>query len=304
MLGQTIGFLNDKGSSYSVAMFRPNPNAHDVCVSSSPDEAQTPNELGIGVGIDQHIRTQESRCNTSLRFNRLSRFASVAELSASIAHQLSQPLTSMLANAQAAKRWLVAGPQNLMEAIVSIDRIVRDARTAGETMQRIRALFQQEPLDRRAANIPDVISEAVRLVLEDPRKREVSIRWCFEENLPEVWVDPLAIQELFINLISNAIEALENNRETALVKIHAAVNDANEVIIQVIDNGSGIGETDEIFDAFVTSKKGGLGIGLALSRSIAEAHGGRLWAENNPSGGATFSLTVPLSSRNEISAGG
>jgi C4-dicarboxylate-specific signal transduction histidine kinase len=103
----------------------------------------------------------------------------VAELSASIAHQLSQPLTSMLANAQAAKRWLVAGPQNLMEAIASIDRIVRDAHTAGETMHRIRALFNQEPLDRRAANIPDVISAAVRLVLEEPRKREVLIRWCF-----------------------------------------------------------------------------------------------------------------------------
>jgi len=137
---------------------------------------------------------------------------SVAELSASIAHQLSQPLTSMLANAQAAKRWLVAGP-NLMEAIASVDRIVIDARTAGETMQRIQALFKQEPLDRRAANIPDVISAAVRLVLEDPRKREVSIRCCFGENLPEVWVDPLAIQELFINVISNAIEASENNKE-------------------------------------------------------------------------------------------
>ena len=164
---------------------------------------------------------------------------SVAELSASIAHQLSQPLTSMLANAQAAKRWLVAGP-NLMEAIASVDRIVIDARTAGETMQRIQALFKQEPLDRRAANIPDVVSAAVRLVLEDPRKREVSIRCFFGENLPEVWVDPLAIQELFINVISNAIEALENKRETALVEIHADVNDANEMIIQVIDNGPGI----------------------------------------------------------------
>jgi signal transduction histidine kinase len=303
MIGQTIGSPNDKGPSYSVAMFHPNSNARHVCVAAASDEAHGANRLGISAGIDQRIRTEESRCNTTLRFNRLSRFASVAELSASIAHQLSQPLTSMLANAQAAKRWLVTGPQNLMEAIASIDRIVRDARTAGETMQRIRALFKQEPLNRRATNIPDVISEAVRLILEDPSKREVSIRWCFEESLPEVWVDPLAIQELFINLISNAIEALENNRETALVEIHAAVNDANEMIIQVIDNGSGIGETDEIFDAFVTSKNGGLGIGLALSRSIAEAHGGRLWAENNPSGGATFSLTIPLGSRNEISGG-
>jgi signal transduction histidine kinase len=296
MIGQTIGSPNDKGSSYSVAMFRPNSNTHHVCVAAASDEPHGANRLGRGVGVDQNMRTQESRCNTSLRFNRLSRFASVAELSASIAHQLSQPLTSMLANAQAAKRWLVAEPQNLIEAIVSIDRIVRDVRAAGETMQRIRALFKQEPLNRRATNIPDVISEAVRLVMEDPRKRDVSIRSCFEENLPEVWVDPLAMQELFINLISNALEALEDSKETALVKVHAAVKDANEIIIQVIDNGSGIGETDEIFDAFVTSKNGGLGIGLALSRSIAKAHGGRLWAENNPSGGATFSLTVPLSS--------
>jgi signal transduction histidine kinase len=304
MAGQTIGFPDNQGDAYPVTMFSPRSNAHHVSVDPSFDEANGANRHGMEVEIDRHPCTQERRCNTCLRFNRLSRFATVAELSASIAHQLSQPLTSMLANAQAAKRWLAAVPPNLMEATVSIDRIVRDARTADETMQRIQALFKQEPLDRRAANIPDVISAAVRLVLEDPRKREVSIRCCFGENLPEVWADPLAIQELFINLISNAIEALENNGESALVTIHAAVNDANEMIIQVIDNGSGIGETDEIFDAFVTSKKSGLGIGLALSRSIAEAHGGRLWAENNPSGGATFSLTLPLSFRNEISAGG
>src|SRR5260370_37418685 len=118
-------------------------------------------------------------------------------------------------------------------------------------MQRIQALFKQEPLDRRAANIPDVISAAVRLVLEDPRKREVSIRCCFGENLPEVWVDPLAIQELFINVISNAIEASGNNTAIALVKIHADVNDADELIFQVTDNGSGIGETAEILESFV-----------------------------------------------------
>jgi C4-dicarboxylate-specific signal transduction histidine kinase len=212
------------------------------------------------------IGYQPARFAGCTKRNNLTDSGSVAELSASIAHQLSQPLTSMLANAQAAKRWLVAGP-NLMEAIAFVDRIVIDTHTAGETMQRIQALFEQEPLDRRAANIPDVIREAVCLVLEDPRKREVSIRCCFGA-LPEVWLDPLAIQELFIDLISNAIEALENYRETALVDIHADINDANDLILRVIDNGPGIGETDEIFNPFVISKNSGLGIGwLCPARS-------------------------------------
>jgi signal transduction histidine kinase len=143
------------------------------------------------------------------------------------------------------------------------------------------------------------MSEAVRVVLEDPNKREVPIRWHCDENLPKVWVDPLAIQEVFINLISNAIEALEDNSDSPLVKVRAAVKDEDEMVIQVIDNGPGIVETEEIFEAFVTTKKTGLGIGLAVSRLITEAHGGRLWAENNPSGGATFCLALPLNSRNQ-----
>jgi C4-dicarboxylate-specific signal transduction histidine kinase len=142
-------------------------------------------------------------------------------------------LTSMLANAQAAKTWLAAVPPNLKEAIGSIDRIARDARTAGETMQRIRAPFKLGSLNSREASFPGVISEAVRLLLEDPNKREVPIRWCSDENLSKVWVDPLAIQELFIHLISNAIEALENKRNSSLVKIQAAVNDENEMVIRV-----------------------------------------------------------------------
>jgi C4-dicarboxylate-specific signal transduction histidine kinase len=105
-------------------MIRPNSNAHQACEASSSDEANGANMHGMGVEIDQRIRAHEARFKTRLKFNKLSRFASVAELSASIAHQLSQPLTSMLANAQAAKRWLVAEPQNLTEAIASIDRIV------------------------------------------------------------------------------------------------------------------------------------------------------------------------------------
>jgi signal transduction histidine kinase len=237
-------------------------------------------------------------CRPSWRPNKSSSFATVAEMYASIAHQLNQPLTSMLANAQAAKRWLTAEPPNLMEAIASVDRIARSARIADETLERIRALFKQGSLQKKEASASDLMGEALmRLVQEDPHKLEIPIDWDFDENLPKISVDPVPIQEVFINLISNAIEAMEGSNVPPLVKLRAEVTDNNEMLVQVIDNGSGMPDTEKIFDAFVTTKDKGMGIGLTVSRWIVEAHGGRLWAENTPDGGAKFSVALPLSSR-------
>jgi C4-dicarboxylate-specific signal transduction histidine kinase len=163
-------------------------------------------------------------------------------------------------------------------------------------IKRIRALFKQEPLDKKEASVSDMMSEAVRLVQEDPRKREIPIAWHFDDNLPKVSVDPIPIQEVFINLISNAIEAMESNRLPPLVRVCAAVTEQNEMLVQVIDNGPGVLDLKKIFDAFVTTKAKGMGIGLTVSRSIVEAHGGRLWAENDSDGGARFSVALPLCS--------
>jgi chemotaxis response regulator CheB len=150
----------------------------------------------------------------------------VAELSASVVHQANEPLTSMLANAQAAKRWLAAEPPNLMEATASVDRIARDARAAGRTMGQIHALVKQASLDKGKASIPDLTSEAVRLALEG----EVTTQCDCDENLPRVCVAPLAIQEVFIRLISIAIEALENDRSPPVVKVHATLDDLNSTL--------------------------------------------------------------------------
>ena len=200
---------------------------------------------------------------------------------------------SILANAQAAKKWLHATPPNVAEVNSSIERIIRDARAADETMQHIRALFKQESFDKKDANIPDIIREVVRIVQEDPKKRDVPIEYHFEEPLPAVSIDQIQIQQVFINLIVNAIEALEGQKVTPLIVLRA-VTDANGMSIQVIDNGPGVDDPDRIFDAFMTTKEKGMGIGLAVSRSIMEAHGGRLWAENNKTGGATFNVALPL----------
>ena len=249
---------------------------------------------GLAIDIDERKRAEDHLRDTRIKLSKASRIATVAELSASIAHELNQPLMSVLANAQAGKRWLARNPPNLQETNASIDRILKDARGADETMQQIRALFKRESFSKKEGSIPEMMGEAVRLVQEDPNKLKVPIDWCVDGGLPDVHVDPILIQEVFINLISNAIEAMEGNRIPPLLKVRAAVTDQNEMLVQVIDNGPGVDNTEKIFDTFVTTKEKGMGIGLAVSRSIVEAHDGRLWAENNPGGGATFSVAIPL----------
>jgi PAS domain S-box len=255
---------------------------------------------GLSVNIDERKRAEDHLRDTRMKLNRASKIATVAELSASIAHELNQPLMAVSGNAQAAKRWLAANPPNLTEANASIERILRDIRSADETMQHIRALFKRESFEKREATIPDIIGEAVRLLHEGPNKREVPIDQYLDDHLPKISVDPIQIQQVFINLISNAIEAMEDTRTLPLVRVRAAVTDQNEMLIQVIDNGPGVDDPERIFDTFVTTKEQGMGIGLAVSRSIVEAHGGRLWAENNPDGGASFNVALPVSSKREV----
>jgi PAS domain S-box-containing protein len=249
---------------------------------------------GLSIDIDDRKRAEDHLRETRAKLNKASKLAMVAELSASIAHELNQPLTSVLANAQASKRWLAAVPPNIEEGAASIERVVRDARSADQTMQNIRALFRRESFERKASSVPQMISEAVRLVQEDANKRDIPVQCIFEEDLPPVFVDPILIQEVFINLISNAIEAMETIPREPKVTIRAAISHDKEMAIEVIDNGPGVDDPEKIFDAFVTTKDKGTGIGLSVSRSIAEAHEGQLSAANNADYGAKFTLRIPL----------
>ena len=250
---------------------------------------------GLSIDIDERKRAEDHLRDTRIKLTRASQIATVAELSASIAHELNQPLMSVLANAQAGKRWLAANPPNLVETNASIERIIRDARAAGEVMQHIRGLFKHESFEKKQVSIRDMLSEAVRFLHGDPRKHGVPIDWQLDERLPTVSVDLTQIQQVFINLISNAMEALEGSQISPHIIVRASATGQNQMLIQVVDNGPGIADQERIFDAFVTTKTNGMGVGLAVSRSIVEAHGGRLWAENNPAGGATFNVALPVS---------
>jgi len=252
---------------------------------------------GILFDIEDRKQAEDHLQDARLKLTEASRAATVAELSASIAHQLNQPLMAISGNAQAARRWLMASPPNEMEASASIERILRDVREADQAMQHIRALFKHEPYEKSEESVLDIVRESVRFIYEDPNKREVRIDWSIAGSLPLICVDRIQTQQVFINLISNAIEATEGSANGAEILLRAFVMEEHEVVVQVIDNGTGLEDTEKIFDAFVTTKEKGMGIGLAVSKSIVEAHGGRLWAENNPSRGATFNVALPVASK-------
>jgi PAS domain S-box-containing protein len=257
---------------------------------------------GLSIDIDERKRAEDHLHEARIKLSTASKIATVAELSASIAHELNQPLMAVLGNAQAAKRWLAANPPDLPETNASIERILRDIRSADETMQHIRALFKSGPYEKRDENVLDIIRESLRFIHEDPNKRDVQIDWSIEGVLPPICVDRIQTQQVFINLISNAIEAADWSPNTSKILMRAFLTQEQEVVVQVIDNGTGLEDTERIFDAFITTKEKGMGIGLAVSKSIVEAHGGRLWAENNRDrGGATFNVALPVSSKREVS---
>jgi C4-dicarboxylate-specific signal transduction histidine kinase len=161
-------------------------------------------------------------------------------------------------------------------------------------MQSIRTLFKRESRKKSQCSIPDMVRDAVRLLKEDPSMRDAAITLEFPNHLPDVNVDRIQIQQVLINLMSNAVESTENTGRTPKVGITGAFLDELLVTIEISDNGHGIVELDTLFEPFVTSKAKGMGIGLAISRSIVEALDGTLTARNNLGEGATFSLTLPI----------
>jgi PAS domain S-box-containing protein len=235
-------------------------------------------------------RLQELRTNMS----QTSKASMGEEISASIAHEINQPLTSVLANAQASSRWLGAAPPKIDEAVTSIGRVVRDAKAIDAVMRNVRSLFKRQPVVRAPFNMVLLIQDAVSLIREDVDRRFTPIEFHFEQPLLIVLAERYQIQQMIINLVGNAIEAMQGIDRSPLLRIRVKRIADGQVLTEFIDNGCGlpVDNINSIFDAFVSTKENGMGIGLAISRSIVEAHGGRLWAENNPDFGATFSLLL------------
>ena len=206
---------------------------------------------------------------------------------------MNQPLAAIVANSNACHRWLSAEPPNLDRAKITAERIIRDANSAADVVSRIRALFRPSLELRTSTPIPSVIDEARDLMAEEAIRCRVRMDIDVERNLPLVAFDRVQIQQVLVNLIRNGIEAMHAVAGDKVLGMRVR-RTGDTIQIEVSDSGPGLEHPDKIFDPFFTTKGQGMGMGLAISRSIIESHGGRLWAENRVPHGARFVFTLPV----------
>jgi PAS domain S-box-containing protein len=254
--------------------------------------------LGASTDITRRKETEIQLLEQRAELAHVARISTMGELAASLAHELNQPLTAILSNAQAALRFLSSKPADLEEVREILQDIVKDNSRAGEVIRRMRALVKkEEQLDFATLDLANLIRDVVALLHSDAILQNVRIAGQLNDDLLLVRGDRVQLQQVLLNILLNAFDAMkERPAREREVKLRAERQYMGMILVAVSDRGIGLGgdKLDKIFEPFYTTKGEGLGMGLSICRSIIEAHGGRLWAENNPDRGATFYFTVPV----------
>jgi PAS domain S-box-containing protein len=250
----------------------------------------------IGSQIGQFIerkRAEDALHRAQAELAHVTRVATLGELTASIGHEINQPLAAVVNNATACVHWLAA--QNLEEARQCAEFVIADGHRAGEIIARIRALAKKAPSRKDWVDINDTILEVIALARSQVQSNGVLVRTRLGEDLPLILGDRIQLQQVLLNLIINAIEAMNDVSDARELSISSVNDDSCNVLVAVRDSGPGLDprNLDRLFQAFYTSKPHGMGMGLAISRSIVEAHGGRLWVTPNEPHGAVFQFTLP-----------
>ena len=305
---------------YETIRRRKNGTLVDVSLTVSPildEHGQVLGASKIARDITDHKRAEQERRDleerervlaiaTALRdteeeLARVARALTVGELATSIAHEVNQPLAAIVTNAEAGLRWLNAKAPEVHEAQESLELIVRDANRASEVIRRIREFLKKDSRQIAPIDIGDVVQEAVGLVRDDLLKKRIVLRIELSDGLPFVRGDRIQLQQVILNLIMNGSEALtsvaDGSRELIVISQKSGTD---RVLVAVRDSGAGMDpqNMDRIFDAFFTTKPTGMGMGLSISRSIIEAHGGSIWAEPNDGSGLTVQFTLPTETAN------
>jgi PAS domain S-box-containing protein len=250
----------------------------------------------VGFDVTDSREMEETLRSTRRRLSTAMQIATVAELSASIAHEINQPLASVVTNAHACQTWLSHDPPNLERALATLERIIRDGHSAADVVRKIRALFKEAAPAKAPLDLNDIVAEVVRVLSDELRDHSIAVETDLDADLPMIAADHVQIQQTLINLVHNAVEAMEGVTDRAKSLVLRSQRQGDEVLIEVRDHGVGIKEPALVFEPFFTTKESGMGMGLSISRSIVEAHGGRIWATANEDAGTTFSLAFPLAS--------
>ena len=265
--------------------------------------AKKKSEGALKEALDQlEVRVSERTAElmkTQTELAHLSQVLSMGELTASIAHEINQPLTAVVTHGHACFEWLSANPPNLEKAQQTVQRIIQDGTRAGAVLSRIRALFKKEAPAKDWLDINEVIHELTTFLRDDAMRRRIAIRTDLVPGLAKVKADRVQLQQVVLNLMMNGMDAMAETSDRAKELLITARGDESEIVVRVEDSGTGLDPeaADKIFNPFFTTKPHGIGMGLSISRSIIEAHEGRLWASTRPCGGAIFQFAIPIRPR-------
>jgi PAS domain S-box-containing protein len=252
--------------------------------------------VGTSMNVTERKRAEEALHQAQAELAHVTRVLTMGELTASIAHEVNQPLAAVTTNGNAGLRWLAGDPPNLAEAQECLKRIIRDGTRAGEVIKRIRTLVKKAAPAPGPLNLSELIHEVLAMINPEARRHQVAVRTELAAGLPLVRGDRVQVQQVLLNLAMNGLDAMKavTERPRELV-IRARLHDAGTVLVAVQDRGIGLDaqSRERLFEPFYTTKPDGMGMGLAISRTIIEAHGGRLWPVANGDYGATFQFTLP-----------
>jgi C4-dicarboxylate-specific signal transduction histidine kinase len=258
---------------------------------------QPPMVLGIVDDISEKIQTETELARARDKLIRVMRATTMGELAASIAHELNQPLAAIVTNGHASLRWLGSNPCNLIEAVAAVQRTIQDANRASDIIARIREFLKKGEIQRTPVNILKVIEDVTAILRDMARSHCIEVRYNATGRLAPVIADRVQLQQVILNLAINGIESIvSGHSERRMLSITVSQPAKSTVTVSICDSGPGLApdEAEKVFEAFYTSKVEGLGMGLAISRSIVEAHGGRLDVlPPSPGVGATFCFSLP-----------
>jgi C4-dicarboxylate-specific signal transduction histidine kinase len=278
---------------------RKNGTEFPVEISLSPLETEEGTFVSGAVrDLTERTRAEEALRRAKADLTHVSRVTTMGELTASLAHEIKQPIAAAVTDANTCLRWLGRDQPDLAEAREAASRVIKDATRAADIISRVRLLFEKGTPQQELVDVNEVIREMIVLLRSEADRHSISIRIELAEDLPKVMADRLQLQQVFMNLMLNGIDAMKGTTGGGELTIKSQRGENEHLVVSVSDTGVGLPaeHADQIFNAFFTTKPHGTGMGLRISRSIVESHGGRLWAADNSTRGASFYFILPSAS--------